>query len=70
MCDYCGKREGNRPLLDHGACKAEVYHDGYDWTLSVVARQEDRWYGDISEETEINYCPMCGRDLCGKGEGE
>lgn len=68
MCDYCGKRESNRPLLDHGTCKAEICYDGYDWMLRVTARQEDRWYGDTTEETEINACPMCGRELRGDAE--
>lgn len=68
MCEYCDKSESNKPLLDHGTCKAEIYHDGYDWMLSVTARQEDRWYGDVTEETEINACPMCGRDLRGEVE--
>lgn len=65
MCEYCDKRKENRPLLDRGTCKAEIYHDGYDWMLLVTARQEDRWYGDVSEDTEIYACPMCGRDLGG-----
>ena len=43
MCEYCDKSEGNKPLLDHGTCKAEIYHDGCDWMLSVTARQEDSW---------------------------
>ena len=65
MCEYCDKRKENRPLLDRGTCNAEIYHDGYDWMLLVTARQEDRWYGDVSEDTEIYACPMCGRDLGG-----
>jgi hypothetical protein len=63
MCDYCEKREGNKPLLDHGACKAALYYDGFEWTLEVTARQEDRYYGNITEDVEVNFCPMCGRDL-------
>ena len=43
MCDYCDKSEGNKPLLDHGTCKAEIYHDGYDWMLSVTARTGTGW---------------------------
>lgn len=65
MCEYCDKHEGNTPLLDHGTCKAEICYDGCDWMLRVTARQEDRWYGDASEDAEINTCPMCGRELRG-----
>lgn len=68
MCEYCADKLNNKPVLNGGACKAVLYYDGFDWMLEVTARQEDRWYGDISEDAEVNFCPMCGRDLKGGAE--
>lgn len=64
-CSYCANKLNNMPICDHGTCKAVLYYDGYDWMLKLTARQEDRYYGDVIEETEVNFCPMCGRDLRG-----
>lgn len=64
-CEHCARKHGNKPILDIGAAKAAVEFDGFDWILEVTARQEDRWYGDITEYCEINFCPMCGEKLGG-----
>ena len=62
-CKYCADKSNNLPIVDSGACKAELQYDGFDWVLNVAARQEDRWYGDITDDSEIYFCPMCGRSL-------
>lgn len=67
-CAYCAGKLNNKPVYDGGACKAALYYDGFDWMLELTARQEDRWYGDMIEEVEVNFCPMCGRDLRGDAE--
>lgn len=56
MCEYCDIAECE-PLI------AGVTVETYIYDNILVSRDSEMGYGN---ETEINYCPMCGRKLEGE----
>ena len=54
-CEYCSKKQGNKPAYENYDDKAEIirYINEETYTLAVNERI------GIS----INFCPLCGRKL-------
>lgn len=61
MCDYCNLVSGQEKDIGN-AQKQTLYIERHNNTFSITVQL----YGYESkeeDETEINYCPMCGKDL-------
>lgn len=56
MCEYCDLLSGDMNPLTKEMCLTIERHNN---TYTLVA---DNIQDDI-DEIDINYCPMCGRDL-------
>lgn len=56
-CPYC---HTNKSLVEYDDCGFEVEVSVDDGTLYVDANDG---YHTLSEEVDINFCPMCGRPL-------
>lgn len=56
MCNFCNKEK--LPSLKRGKINLDVYLDGYH--LMVETYDSEYKYSTMAE---INYCPVCGKEL-------
>lgn len=63
MCDYCDMEKESNVLKsrDEGYPSREIYVYVHFNTLEIETYSSDG--RNYSNSVDINYCPMCGRDL-------
>nr|DAZ19088.1 MAG TPA: tax1-binding protein [Caudoviricetes sp.] len=69
-CDYCGRAA--RALFDEswGSVSASAHIDGPSIDMRVMTFFPDSYSTSVGMCVKpIRFCPMCGRDLRGGGEG-
>ena len=71
MCKYCENNESFNVYSDSGLNAAIEIRLGIPY-LSVWATIDGGYFGyvDIEGDLEINYCPICGRELVEVAETE
>lgn len=68
MCEYCNKKVNNRKILDIDNEKEthmEIINQKETWghMLYIEIEGEDKDGYKPSQFFQINYCPICGRNL-------
>lgn len=66
MCKYCNHKDVDFAVIGEkncGVCNIEIFVE-QDNSLSFnTYRHETNYTEDILGSFEINFCPMCGRNL-------
>jgi len=61
-CEYCNAGDENKKIYDRGG--KEVYITNYNYSMATLDIAVCyNLYGLLETAIEINYCPICGREL-------
>ena len=73
MCEYCEKQKVLKSCNFAGGANVIIYKNGFEDNIGMLEMQGDENVFKIFKKYyyprfDINYCPMCGRQLGGNNE--